>query len=506
MKLTKITLSLAAALFMGAVSSSAHSSNSGVLVFDKLISELDAGSVHYTKGGAFNSSQGRHWSGGSLSIRVQQRPPRNIATFTAPSISGGCGGIDIYGGGFNLISGDELVQMARGAMQGAAYYFFSMALKSLSAQAGNIADDLQKKLAEMNENLRFDCQSVVNGVTNHYKSISEMKNKKADEAGAAEGTSSANKSYVGEGVTPSNTSLAVLESQNANVVVQTMAQLASELDVGLGAGVLETFTNAIGSEYASLSNAIANEGNQKVALLIMALAGTGVNNSITDEDECNALEADGKSCLVYEEFLPSIKYVDLAFNGVKGGTEYYTCATNDKWCSEIRKKALGQTDGIGSLLDYVRELLSGNETEEGLLTMLQQVRNKADLTNLYNSNDVFARHRGSLYDLLNTNLIAIAASAVQQDGISYEASSDQLALMVVNSIINGMYSQIHKALESKVADDPTIAWMDGETRRKVLRNHLDNFEEYRKEVGLRNEQFSAAMAHAQIINDIINGG
>lgn len=109
--------------------------------------------------GAYKSSNGTHLYGGNITARIHQPRPRDAIGFTPPDFKGGCGGIDFYAGSFSLISGDEIVQMARGIAQGAAPYFFNLAVSSICSNCSTAMGDLSKRLEELNKFARTSCES-----------------------------------------------------------------------------------------------------------------------------------------------------------------------------------------------------------------------------------------------------------------------------------------------------------------------------------------------------------
>lgn len=109
--------------------------------------------------GLYRASNGTHLYGGNITARIHQPQSRDVVGFTPPSLKAGCGGIDFYAGGFSMISGDEIVQMARGIAQGAAPYFFKLAITSICSNCGAAMEHLENRLANINEFARTSCES-----------------------------------------------------------------------------------------------------------------------------------------------------------------------------------------------------------------------------------------------------------------------------------------------------------------------------------------------------------
>lgn len=129
---------------------------------DPLSSVFDS----YSQGsaGVYKTSRGTHFYAGNITTRIHQPNTPDIASFSAPSVKAGCGGIDFYAGSFSLISGDEVVQMARGIAQGAAPYFFNLAISSICAGCGAAMQDLSNRLNELNQFAKASCQQFYKGL------------------------------------------------------------------------------------------------------------------------------------------------------------------------------------------------------------------------------------------------------------------------------------------------------------------------------------------------------
>lgn len=82
------------------------------------------------------------YSGGGMSWRVPNKNFQPIA-ITPPSISAGCGGIDLYLGSYSFPNKDAFVQALRNYGQAAVGYFFQLALKTM-------APEIESTLAEIN--------------------------------------------------------------------------------------------------------------------------------------------------------------------------------------------------------------------------------------------------------------------------------------------------------------------------------------------------------------------
>jgi conjugative transfer pilus assembly protein TraH len=89
------------------------------------------------------------YTGGSLFLRT---PSRNyqLLSAAAPSLRGGCGGIDAFAGAFSFINVDQFVAMLRNIGQNALGLFFMTALQSMAPDIMEAIKYLNKVAQDVN--------------------------------------------------------------------------------------------------------------------------------------------------------------------------------------------------------------------------------------------------------------------------------------------------------------------------------------------------------------------
>lgn len=100
------------------------------------------------------TSQGYSFGGVSLRTPIQNI---NLIAFDPPRMSGGCGGIDLYGGSFSFISGQQLVTLLRSIVQQAASALFWAGIQAISPDIANVMSKFQKMVQDMNSMLSNTC-------------------------------------------------------------------------------------------------------------------------------------------------------------------------------------------------------------------------------------------------------------------------------------------------------------------------------------------------------------
>jgi len=154
------------ALFIGVVIGLMAGSVAASGVNDKL-SDMFGASSNVTQPGVAEGKMRGVMNGGNVMVRT---PIVNASpvSFDPPSISAGCGGIDIYGGSMSWASKENLTQIGRAIVGNIGAYAFRQALSTISPQAEAIMTGIQDKMTDLNLESRNSCQ-IAQGVVNGFK-------------------------------------------------------------------------------------------------------------------------------------------------------------------------------------------------------------------------------------------------------------------------------------------------------------------------------------------------
>lgn len=106
--------------------------------------------TNHTKGSSFKDQSGGYYNGGSFFMRA---PSRNVNPISAtpPGFRMGCGGIDLWSGGFGYISGEQLKATMNNIIGGLPSYAFMLAVETYAPQVHNIMQQLNKLAADFNK-------------------------------------------------------------------------------------------------------------------------------------------------------------------------------------------------------------------------------------------------------------------------------------------------------------------------------------------------------------------
>lgn len=104
------------------------------------------------------------YTGGSLFMRMPHKT-YNMASVTPPSWNAGCGGIDLFMGGFSYINKDQFVAMLRNIGSNALGYGFKLAIQNLCPTCDNVMQSLQATAQIINRQNMDSCETA-KGIVN----------------------------------------------------------------------------------------------------------------------------------------------------------------------------------------------------------------------------------------------------------------------------------------------------------------------------------------------------
>lgn len=104
------------------------------------------------------------YTGGSLFMRMPHKTYQ-LATVTPPSWNAGCGGIDLFMGGFSFINKEQFVAMLRNIGSNALGYGFKLAIQNLCPTCDNVMQALQATAQQINRQNIDSCETA-KGIVN----------------------------------------------------------------------------------------------------------------------------------------------------------------------------------------------------------------------------------------------------------------------------------------------------------------------------------------------------
>ena len=124
---------------------------------------------------AYQGQAAGHYSGGSVVLRNQVKNIQLI-NLDLPSLKAGCGGIDLFGGGFSFVNAQAITEFFQKIMSNATGYIFKLALQTAVPQIEEVMKSVQSMAQEINATNFNSCemaQNLVGGMWPRMKATQE---------------------------------------------------------------------------------------------------------------------------------------------------------------------------------------------------------------------------------------------------------------------------------------------------------------------------------------------
>ncbi|MFA0209825.1 conjugal transfer protein TraH [Vibrio artabrorum] len=115
--------------------------------------------TNVTSPSAYKSQSANYYSSGGLSLKnpVTNLEPMQI---TLPSVSAGCGGIDVFGGGFSFINAAQFKQFLQNVGRNAAPLALKLGIQTLTPQLASIQSEMQEWANKFNNMSLNSCEAA----------------------------------------------------------------------------------------------------------------------------------------------------------------------------------------------------------------------------------------------------------------------------------------------------------------------------------------------------------
>jgi conjugative transfer pilus assembly protein TraH len=123
-------------------------------------------SSNTTSPSAYHGQEAGFYTGGSILARNAIRDVQ-IVQIDLPSYRSGCGGIDLFAGGFSFINSDQLINMLNNILNNAAAYAFTLSLETVTPEIANVMKywyDIANKVNQANLNSCETAEGIVGGL------------------------------------------------------------------------------------------------------------------------------------------------------------------------------------------------------------------------------------------------------------------------------------------------------------------------------------------------------
>ncbi len=112
-----------------------------------------------TEGGGYQDQTGGFYTGGRVFARSRVNNA-DLLSLQYPHYRAGCGGIDLFLGGFSYINAQQFIQLLRNIGSNASGYAFNLALATVTPQIKSVLDDLLAKVQKMTNQSINSCEAA----------------------------------------------------------------------------------------------------------------------------------------------------------------------------------------------------------------------------------------------------------------------------------------------------------------------------------------------------------
>ncbi|MBP9691735.1 MAG: conjugal transfer protein TraH [Alphaproteobacteria bacterium] len=112
-----------------------------------------------TEGGGYQDQSGGFYTGGRVFARSRVNNA-DLLSLQLPHYRAGCGGIDLFLGGFSYINVQQFTELLRKIGSNASGYAFNLALATVTPQIKSVLDDLLAKVQKMTNQSINSCEAA----------------------------------------------------------------------------------------------------------------------------------------------------------------------------------------------------------------------------------------------------------------------------------------------------------------------------------------------------------
>lgn len=305
-------------------------------------------------------------SGGSFEMR-NPITRLQIASFDPPHISGGCGGIDMYGGSFSFANKAAYQEYAKSVISNASGYAFQLALGALCQDCLQNLQSISEKIEEMNRHMKNSCEAgqwLVNTAVQNNEWLSSR---------AQAGTGDNKDLYAALHMGPG-------QESPASSLSSSNPELAQELLTG---NVIWKALKKSGSTSWFI------DGGDATLEDVMSFTGTVIVCAEGTPHCSGARSSDRPGSPIQRTVVPNLGLKDLVYGGIDSGRSpvFWKCVDNDQclemtqdtnraqhfkgFLTRVRDVVLGPDgDSSGGLIGkYRHHIGSPTQSEQGLMAV-----------------------------------------------------------------------------------------------------------------------------------------
>ncbi len=135
---------------------------------------------------AYSGQEAGYYSGGSLFARDSVRDVQ-IAQVQLPSFRSGCGGIDLFTGGFSFVNSQQLVDLMNNIINNSMGYAFNLAIESVTPEIANVMKYINTLANTINNANINSCETAAGLVGTVWPKTHEAQQQVCQDIGSSQG-------------------------------------------------------------------------------------------------------------------------------------------------------------------------------------------------------------------------------------------------------------------------------------------------------------------------------
>ena len=116
-----------------------------------------------TTPGSYQDQTAGFYTGGSIVARNAVRNTQ-LATVQMPGFRAGCGGIDLWSGGFSYLKGGQLMETLRNIGSAGQAYVFMLGMQTISSQIYNVLNEMNNLTTKINQTNINSCEVAATAI------------------------------------------------------------------------------------------------------------------------------------------------------------------------------------------------------------------------------------------------------------------------------------------------------------------------------------------------------
>ena len=401
------------------------------------------GMSNYNSSEYISGQKSGHLALGSLHMRSKVTNAQ-LASIQLPSIKGGCGGIDVYAGGFSFIKSDQLIALMKSIGSNAPGALFQLAIDNMSPKIGSTIKYFQNVARAIND-LNINSCSAAKALISNPGGVYNTAKSHACRVGGAVSNRFQDAAEARERCTSGGDATSTFNSLSKNMKDQFPAG-----DINI----------AFKSIKDSGLMIMSNHKNQELVELLISLSGTIIINDGGSDNSDSSVK-----------YISPMIYDDTTLTTILEGSEFtgYGCNDYDE-CLVMRDKKF----------NFGKESSFMGRVQNVITNVSEAIRDDDESKISSGSYKILKYSTLPIYNILRIN-----SSYFNKSDSETMAISEFLAMDILYGYLKELNSLMGKA---------STRYNNNESYRKIFKDFFDNQAQIRRFLDQKRDQLSNKVA------------